>query len=175
MRILQYLLGVLFILGVLVVFVVDSMIVISGYVCDNVCMVVGELKDFIVDLQDNVVKQFYVVGVMMLLVLFCIVLLFCGIFVIVVKVGFIGVVDSVNISLLKFDVGILVVVGMGVEIFDQQQFWLLVNVLLFIMIWIMLILGQINIFNFYVWLMVIQVFVIVGYVNVIVIFILEFQ
>lgn len=38
------------------VLVVDSMIIICGYVRDNGCSVVVELINFIVDLMENVVK-----------------------------------------------------------------------------------------------------------------------
>ncbi len=101
MRTLQYLLGALFTLGAPAAFAADSTITISGYVRDNACAVAGESKDFTVDLQDNAAKQFYAVGATTPPVPFRIVLSPCGTSVTAVKVGFTGVADSVNTSLLK--------------------------------------------------------------------------
>lgn len=58
---------------------------------------------------------------------FRIVLSPCGTSVTAVKVGFTGVADSVNTSLLKLDAGTSAAAGMGVEILDQQQSRLPVN------------------------------------------------
>lgn len=51
---------------------------------------------------------------MIFVVLFCILLLFCGNVVFVVKVGFIGVVDSYNVNLFVFENMVLVVLGLGI-------------------------------------------------------------
>lgn len=105
MRTLQYLLGALFTLGAPAALAADSTITISGYVRDNACAVAGESKDFTVDLQDNAAKQFYAVGATTPPVPFRIVLSPCGTSVTAVKVGFTGVADSINTSLLKLDAG----------------------------------------------------------------------
>ena len=96
MRTLQYLLGALFTLGAPAALAADSTIAISGYVRDNACAVAGESKDFTVDLQDNAAKQFYAVGATTPPVPFRIVLSPCGSAVTAVKVGFVGVADSIN-------------------------------------------------------------------------------
>lgn len=127
MRTLQYLLGALFTTGAPAALAADSTIAISGYVRDNACTVAGESKDFTVDLQDNAAKQFYAVGATTPPVPFRIVLSPCGTSVTAVKVGFTGVADSVNTSLLKLDAGTSAAAGMGVEILDQQQSRLPVN------------------------------------------------
>nr|MDQ6119373.1 type 1 fimbrial protein [Klebsiella pneumoniae subsp. pneumoniae] len=106
MRTLQYLLGTLFTLGAPAALAADSTIAISGYVRDNACAVAGESKDFTVDLQDNAAKQFYAVGATTPPVPFRIVLSPCGTSVTAVKVGFTGVADSINTSLLKLDAGL---------------------------------------------------------------------
>lgn len=127
MRTLQYLQGTLFTLSAPAALAADSTIAISGYVRDNACAVAGESKDFTVDLQDNAAKQFYAVGATTTPVPFRIVLSPCGTSVTAVKVGFTGVADSVNTSLLKLDAGTSAAAGMGVEILDQQQSRLPVN------------------------------------------------
>ena len=83
----------------------DSTITISGHVRDNGCAVAGESKDFIVDLMDNAAKQFSAVGATTPAIPFRIVLSPCGGAVSAVKVGFTGVADNDNTSLLKLDGG----------------------------------------------------------------------
>ena len=65
----------------------------------------GESKDFTVDLMDNAAKQFHAVGATTPLVPFRIVLSPCGSSVTAVKVGFVGVADSINTDLLQLDGG----------------------------------------------------------------------
>ena len=168
MRTLQYLLGTLFTLGAPAALAADSTITISGYVRDNACAVAGESKDFTVDLQDNAAKQFYAVP-------FRIVPSPCGTSVTAVKVGFTGVADSINTSLLKLDAGASAAAGMGVEILDQQQSRLPVNAPSSTMTWTTLTPGQTNILNFYARLMATQVPVTAGHVNATATFTLEFQ
>ncbi len=112
------------------------------------CAVAGESKDFTVDLQDNAAKQFYAVGATTPPVPFRIVLSPCGTSVTAVKVGFTGVADSINTSLLKLDAGASAAAGMGVEILDQQQSRLPVNAPSSTMTWTTLTPGQTNILNF---------------------------
>ncbi len=177
MRTLQYLLGALFTLGAPAALAADSTIAISGYVRDNACAVAGESKDFTVDLQDNAAKQFYAVGGddaagRRFRPSCC---RPCGTSVTAVKVGFTGVADSINTSLLKLDAGASAAAGMGVEILDQQQSRLPVNAPSSTMTWTTLTPGQTNILNFYARLMATQVPVTAGHVNATATFTLEFQ
>ena len=150
----------------------DSTITISGYVRDNACAVAGESKDFTVDLLDNAAKQFHAVGATTPAVPFRIVLSPCGSSVTAVKVGFIGVADSVNTSLLKLDSG---AAGMGVQILDTQQAMLPLNAASSAIAWTTLTPGQTNTLNFYARLMATQVPVTAGHVNATATFTLEFQ
>ncbi|HBR1000572.1 TPA: fimbrial protein [Klebsiella quasipneumoniae] len=176
MRTPQYLLGALLTLAAPLAFAADSTITISGYVRDNACAVAGESKEFTVDLQDNAAKQFYAVGATTPPVPFRIVLSPCGTSVTAVKVGFTGVADSVNTSLLKLDAGAsAAAAGMGVEILDQQQSRLPVNAPSSAIAWTTLTPGQTNILNFYARLMATQVPVTAGHVNATATFTLEFQ
>ncbi|HDS4182786.1 TPA: type 1 fimbrial protein [Klebsiella quasipneumoniae subsp. similipneumoniae] len=174
MRTPQFLLSALLALFAPLAFAADSTIAISGYVRDNACAVAGESKDFTVDLQDNAAKQFYAVGATTPPVPFRIVLSPCGTSVTAVKVGFTGVADSVNTSLLKLDAGASAA-GMGVDILDQQQSRLPVNAPSSAIAWTTLTPGQTNILNFYARLMATQVPVTPGHVNATATFTLEFQ
>ncbi len=106
---------------------------------------------------------------------FRIVLSPCGTSVTAVKVGFTGVADSINTSLLKLDAGASAAAGMGVEILDQQQSRLPVNAPSSTMTWTTLTPGQTNILNFYARLMATQVPVTAGHVNATATFTPEFQ
>ena len=121
MRKTLYLLSALVSLAVNNASAADSTITISGYVRDNACAVAGESKDFTVDLMDNAAKQFHAVGATTPLVPFRIVLSPCGSSVTAVKVGFVGVADSINTDLLQLDGGASAAAGMGVQILDAQQ------------------------------------------------------
>jgi minor fimbrial subunit len=106
---------------------------------------------------------------------FRIVLSPCGTSVTAVKVGFTGVADSVNTSLLKLDAGASAAAGMGVQILDQQQSRLPLNAPSSAIAWTTLTPGQTNILNFYARLMATQVPVTAGHVNATATFTLEFQ
>ncbi|VFS75155.1 fimbrial protein BcfF [Raoultella planticola] len=108
-----YLLGAVLSLTIANAFAADSTITISGYVRDNACAVAGESKDFTVDLMDNAAKQFNTIGATTPVVPFRIVLSPCGSSVTAVKVGFTGVADNDNTSLLKLDSGASAAAGMG--------------------------------------------------------------
>ncbi|HHG8773641.1 TPA: fimbrial protein [Raoultella planticola] len=153
----------------------DSTIAISGYVRDNACAVAGESKDFTVDLLDNAAKQFNPIGATTPVVPFRIVLSPCGTSVTAVKVGFTGVADSNNASLLKLDSGASAATGMGVQILDSQQNMLPLNAASPTIAWTALSPGQTNILNFYARLMATQVPVTAGHVNATATFTLEFQ
>lgn len=153
----------------------DSTITISGYVRDNACAVAGESKDFTVDLLDNAAKQFSSVGATTPLVPFRIVLSPCGSSVTAVKVGFVGVADNDNTSLLKLDSGASAAAGMGVQILNGQQTSLPLNAASSAIPWTTLMPGQPNTLNFYARLMATQVPVTPGHVNATATFTLEFQ
>lgn len=153
----------------------DSTITISGYVRDNACAVAGESKDFTVDLLDNAAKQFSSVGATTPLVPFRIVLSPCGSSVTAVKVGFVGVADNDNTSLLKLDSGASAAAGMGVQILNGQQTSLPLNAASSAIPWTTLTPGQPNTLNFYARLMATHVPVTPGHVNATATFTLEFQ
>ncbi|EPH3386184.1 fimbrial protein [Klebsiella oxytoca] len=153
----------------------DSTITISGYVRDNACAVAAESKDFTVDLMDNASKQFHAVGATTPLVPFRIVLSPCGSSVTAVKVGFVGIADSINTELLKLDGGASAAAGMGVQILDGQQAVLPLNSTSSTIQWTTLTPGQTNTLNFYARLMATQVPVTAGHVNATATFTLEFQ
>lgn len=153
----------------------DSTITISGYVRDNACTVAGESKDFTVDLLDNAAKQFHAVGATTPLVPFRIVLSPCGSSVTAVKIGFVGIADSINTDLLKLDGGATAAAGMGVQILDAQQTMLPLNATSATIPWTTLSPGQTNTLNFYARLMATQVPVTAGHVNATATFTLEFQ
>ncbi|UMX79310.1 type 1 fimbrial protein [Klebsiella pneumoniae] len=175
MRTLRYLLGALFTLGAPAALAADSTIAISGYVRDNACAVAGESKDFTVGYGITPRSGFVPLGRRRRRCRSRIVLSPCGTSVTAVKVGFTGVADSVNTSLLKLDAGTSAAAGMGVEILDQQQSRLPVNAPSSTMTWTTLTPGQTNILNFYARLMATQVPVTAGHVNATATFTLEFQ
>lgn len=170
-----YLLSVLLSLFAASALAADSTITISGYVRDNGCAVAGESKDFIVDLMDNAAKQFSAVGATTPAIPFRIVLSPCGGAVSAVKVGFIGVADNDNTSLLKLDGGAVAAAGMGVQILNDQQTMLPLNATSSAIPWTTLTPGQSNTLNFYARLMATQVPVTPGHVNATATFTLEFQ
>lgn len=175
MRKKPYLLSALVSLVVANASAADSTITISGYVRDNACAVAGESKDFTVDLMANAAKQFHAVGVTTPLVPFRIVLSPCGSSVTAVKVGFVGIADSVNTDLLKLDGGVSAAAGMGVQILDGQQAVLPLNATSSTIQWTTLTPGQTNTLNFYARLIATQVPVTAGHVNATATFTLEFQ
>lgn len=153
----------------------DSTITITGNVRDNGCAVAGESKDFTVDLMNNAAKQFNAVGATTPAVPFRIVLSPCGGAVSAVKVGFTGVADNGNTSLLKLGSGASAAAGMGVQILNGQQTTLPINAASSTIPWTTLTPGQTNTLNFYARLMATQVPVTPGHVNATATFTLEFQ
>lgn len=153
----------------------DSTITISGYVRDNTCVVAGESKDFTVDLLSNAAKQLNAVGATTALVPFNIVLSPCGGSVTAVKVGFNGVADNYNPSLLKLDEGVSAASGMGVQILNGSRVPLVLNSSSTSLAWTTLNPGETNTLNFYARLMVSRVPITAGVVNATAIFTLEFQ
>lgn len=170
-----YLLGALLWLVAVHAFAADSTITISGYVRDNACAVAGESKDFSVNLLNNAARQFHTVGATTPRVPFQIVLSPCGSSVTAVRVGFVGVADNDNTSLLKIDSGPDAAAGMGVEILTGQQTSLPLNAASSAIPWTTLTPGQTNTLNFYARLMATQLPVTPGHVNATATFTLEFQ
>lgn len=153
----------------------DSTITISGYVRDNACAVAAESKDFTVDLMDNAAKQFSTVGATSPDVPFRIVLSPCGSFATAVKVGFIGVTDGDNVSLLKLDSNAAAATGVGIQIRDAQQNPLPINADSSTLPWTTLTPSQSNTLNFTARLMASRLPVTAGHVGATATFTLEFQ
>lgn len=156
-------------------FAADSTITISGYVRENACAVAGESKDFTVDLMENASKQFYAVGATTPAVPFRIVLSPCGSAATALKVGFTGVADSADSSLLKLDSGTNTASGVGIEILDAQQIALPLNAASSTLQWTTLMPGKTNILNFYARMKAAKVPVVAGHVSATATFTLEFQ
>lgn len=135
----------------------------------------GESKDFTVDSQDNATRQLYAAGAAMPPVPFRIVLSPCGTSATAVRVGFTGVADSANISLLKLGTGAPTAAGMEVEILDQRQPRLPIDAPSSATSWTTLTPGQTDILDFYARLMVAQAPIIVGRINATATLTLEFQ
>ncbi|HAT1680519.1 TPA: type 1 fimbrial protein [Klebsiella oxytoca] len=170
-----YLLSAVFPLVVAKALAANSTITISGYVRDNACSVAGESKDFTVDLLDNKAKQLNNVGATTPVVPFRIILSPCSSSVTAVKVGFTGIADNDNTSLLKLDAGTSAATGVGVQILNGQQSALPLNAASSTIQWTTLTPGQTNTLNFYARLMATQVPVTPGHVNATATFTLEFQ
>ncbi|MCS3432295.1 fimbrial protein [Klebsiella sp. BIGb0407] len=153
----------------------DSTITISGQVRDSGCIVSDESKNFTVDLMGNGAKQFHAVGAVTPLVPFNIVLSACSNVVTAVKVGFVGIADTLNTDLLKLDSGPSAAAGMGVQILDGQQAILPMNAPSSAIPWTSLTPGQSNTLNFHARLMATRVPVTAGLVNATATFTLEFQ
>jgi len=92
-----------------------------------------------------------------------------------VKVGFVGVADSINTDLLQLDGGASAAAGMGVQILGAQQTALPLNAASSAIPWPTLTPGQTNTLNFYARLMATRVPVTAGHVNATATFTLEFQ
>ena len=170
-----YLLVSFFMLVTISAFAIDSSITITGNVRDNACTVAGESKDFIVDLQNNAARQFNSVGATTALVPFRIVLSPCGSSVTAVKVGFVGLADNDNTSLLKIDSGSSAAAGMGVQILNGKKTTLPLNAASSEIMWTTLTPDQTNTLDFYARLMATHVPVTPGQVHATAIFTLEFQ
>lgn len=153
----------------------DSSITISGYVRDNGCAVAGESKAFSVDLLNHAAKQFQTPGATTQAVPFRIVLSPCGTAVTAVKVGFTGIADSANNSVLGLDSSAAAAAGIGVQILDAQQRMLPLNAASSAIAWTSLTPGQTNTLQFYARLMATQLPITTGQVNATATFTLEFQ
>lgn len=153
----------------------DSTITITGYVRDNTCAVSTGSKDFTVDLLNNATKQFSTVGSVTPLVPFRIVLSPCGSSVTAVKVGFTGLSDATNTSLLRLDSGGESASGIGVQLLDSQRAAIPVNAPSTAIPWTTLTQSKAHVLNFYARLMATQIPVSAGHVRATATFTLEFQ
>lgn len=170
-----YLIGTVLMLVVANAFAADSTITIGGYVRDNACTVDSASKDFIVDLANNSTKQFNNIGATTTAIPFHIILSNCGSAVTAVKIGFSGIADNSNTTLLKLDNSTSTATGVGVQILDSSQTALPINAISSAISWTPLKPGEINTVNFYARLMATQIPVVAGHVNATAVFTLEFQ
>lgn len=170
-----YLLSVLVPLAATSAIAADSSITISGNVRDYGCAVAGESKDFNVDLLNHAARQFHRVGATTQAVPFRIILSPCGTAVTAVKVGFTGIADSENSSVLRLDSGTAAAAGIGVQILDAQQTMLPLNAASPAISWTSLTPGQTNTLQFYARLIATQQPIVAGHVNATATFTLEFQ
>lgn len=170
-----YILCLLSLFTVRITLAADSTITITGNVKDNACSVSSGSQDFIVDLMANSAKQLYMVGATTPMVPFNIVFDRCGGMAIAVKVGFTGVADSDNTTLLKVDGGGGAAGGMGIQILDNNRNAIALNEGASALDWLTLTGGQSNTLYFYARLMATRSPVTAGLVRATANFTLEFQ
>ncbi|MDN0124310.1 fimbrial protein [Yersinia aleksiciae] len=171
----------LYLLGALLSFVTgsasaaDSTITISGQVRDNACAVGTESKNFTVDLMTSNLKGFKSPGATTPAVPFTIMLSPCGSLATAIKIGFTGVADNDNSSLLKLDGGSDAASGMAIQVLDERQVPVPLNAPSSSLTWTSLAPGQSNALNFYARLMGTQLPATAGNVQATATFTLEFQ
>ncbi|EHG2695494.1 type 1 fimbrial protein [Salmonella enterica] len=153
----------------------DSTITITGYLKDNACAVSVDTQDFTVDLLSNAAKQFYRVGAITPSIPFKIVFDKCGSSATAVRVGYVGISDSDNTTLLKIDAGPNAASGMGVQILDRDKTPIPLNAAQDSLKWTTLTAGQPNTLSFYARLMSTRAPVTAGTVTATANFTLEFQ
>ncbi len=153
----------------------DSTITINGNVKDNACSVSSGSQDFVVDLMSNSAKQLYQIGATTPMVPFNIVFDKCGGSAIAVKVGFTGVADGDNTTLLNIDGGGGAAEGMGIQILDNNRNAIALNAGTSALDWSTLTGGQSNTLYFYARLMATRSPVTAGLVRATANFTLEFQ
>ena len=131
-------------------YAVDSVINITGTVQDNTCEVSTASQDMTVNLQRYASRTFTTVGTSTPMVPFTLIFSSCGSGASAVKVGFTGVADTINNTLLKIDSGESTdAQGIGVQILDSDQTVLPLNQSDDDMTWHTLTAGQQNSLNFY--------------------------
>lgn len=170
-----FILCLLSLISVRIAWAADSTIIITGNVRDNACTVAPGSKDFVVDLIGNAAKQFHQVGVTTPMVPFNIVFDRCGGSATAIKVGFTGVADNDNRSLLKIDGGSGMAAGMGIQILDSNRNAIALNAVSNMLNWSTITAGQPNTLYFYARLMATRVPVTAGLVRATANFTLEFQ
>lgn len=153
----------------------DSTINIKGNVKDNTCAVDPGSQNQVVDLLNNGVRQLYAVGEVTPVVPFQIELTPCGASVIAVKVGFVGIADANNTSLLALDPGTSNASGAGIQILDGSRAPLSLNANSSNITWTPLVAGRGNTLHFYARLMASKLPIVAGHVRATATFTLEFQ
>lgn len=152
----------------------NSTITISGNVRDNACTVSIGSQNFTVDLMNNATKQFYKVGAVSPNVPFSIVFDKCGSNATAVKLGFTGVADGINPTLLMINGVGGAADGVGVQLLDQNNKAMAINPAESDISWIYITGGQSNVLHYYARLMATKSPVTAGTVNATANFILEF-
>ena len=128
----------------------DSVINITGTVQDNTCVVSTSSKTMTVDLMSYSSKTFNKAGAVSPMVSFTLDFSSCGSAASGVKVGFTGVADTTNSSLLEIDSGASTdAQGIGVEILDSDQTVIPINQSSDDMSWQTLTAGEANSLTFY--------------------------
>lgn len=153
----------------------DSTINIKGNVKDNTCAVAPGSQNQVVDLLNNAVRQLYAVGEVTPVIPFQIELTPCGASVIAVKIGFVGIADANNTSLLALDPGAANASGAGIQILDGSRTPLVLNANSSNITWTPLVAGRGNTLQFYARLMASKLPVVAGHVSATATFTLEFQ
>lgn len=153
----------------------DSTITIIGNIKDNACFVAVGSQNFTVDLMHNASKQFSQVGSLTPLVPFSIVLSPCGSAATAVKVGYVGIADTIDTSLLKLNTGVGTASGIGIQILNSNRDQIPLNAPSSSLSWISLTANQSNTINFYARLKSTKIPVTVGSITATATFTLEFQ
>lgn len=153
----------------------DSTIRIKGNVKDNTCAVAPGSQNQVVDLLNNAVRQLYAVGEVTPIVPFQIDLTPCGASVLAVKVGFVGIADVNNTSLLALDPGTSNASGAGIQILDGSRTPLVLNANSNNIAWTPLVAGRGNTLHFYARLMASKLPIVAGHVRATATFTFEFQ
>ncbi|HHR6404774.1 TPA: fimbrial protein [Providencia alcalifaciens] len=156
-------------------FAADSTIIIKGNVKDNTCAVAPGSQNQVVDLLLNAVKQLHSVGDVTPTVPFRIELTPCGSAVTAVKVGFVGIADLNNKSLLAIEPGSSNATGAGIQILDSAKNPLVLNADSNNIVWTPLVAGKANTLNFNARLMASKLPVTAGHIRATATFTLEFQ
>lgn len=151
----------------------NSIINIKGNVIDNSCVVAPGFEEQTVDLLKYSVKQLRQVGEVTLMVPFNIELLKCE--QVVVKVGFLGLVDTNNNSLLAIEKSVGSASGVGIQILDKFKTPITLNATTNKIPWTTLVANKNNVLPFYARLMVTQLPVTAGNIRATATFTLEFQ
>ncbi|OAT34741.1 fimbrial protein [Proteus myxofaciens] len=156
-------------------FAADSTINIKGNVKDNTCAVAPGSQNQVVDLLVNAVRQLHSPGEVTPFVPFNIELTPCGTAVTAVKVGFVGIADTNNKSLLALESGSANASGVGIQILDSHKIPLPLNSDSNNIMWTSLVAGQSNTLRFYARLMASKLPIVPGHIRATATFTLEFQ
>lgn len=156
-------------------FAADSTINIKGNVKDNTCAVAPGSQSQVVDLLINAVRQLHSVGEVTPIIPFSIELTPCGTAVTAVKIGFVGISDTNNKSLLALESGSSNASGVGIQILDGDKTPLILNADSNNITWTPLVAGKSNTLRFYARLMASKLPIVAGHIRATATFTLEFQ